>query len=442
MMVLLGSIFIAIGKHIGITDPVIAVNLVSVVFSSIAILAFYLLVQKICNNLLTSTLASFILLLNPLFLDVSTYGINHAPALCFLLLGLLALLHFKNSRNLFHLLGGALFFGLMGATRLQDFILTFPAVASLFFLKLQSSPPKFDNHKAVHLFLFITTIILIIVLFHLPYFISNHTGYDTQAKDFWRIGLSENFRGLFSKFLIRALSYLIRAFSLIGIFSFGAGLFYISKFYKGLFTFIALWCLIPLGFYGNISTSAPRFFNIMLPAIIIPISILLTNLLQHKNMLRRLIAATILLLILFGPLLDTHQTFIRRHYHALIPDYYRWVGNLTPPDAIIISADDNLFISYYSKRETLSKPVSFGHLAPKELIDFKNKIDNILENQKPLYITNSAFSLYDHHQEFQKLVRQNYRLILIGQKPLELWYITPFNPQLHMSSLVKIEKKD
>jgi len=235
---------------------------------------------------------------------------------------------------------------------------------------------------------------------------------------------------------------LVRALSLVGILSFGVGLFYISRSYKGLFTFIALWWLIPLSFYGNISTSAPRFFNIMLPALIIPTSILLTNLLQHKNMLRRSIAVTVLLLILFGPLLDTYQTFIRRHYYALIPDYYRWVGNLTPPDATIISSDEDLFISYYSKREPLPKPVSFGHLAPKELIDFKNKIDNILKNKKPLYITHSAFTLYDHHQEFQKLMRQNYHLILIGQMPLELWYITPFNPQLHMSNLLKIEKKD
>ena len=159
-------------------------------------------------------------------------------------------------------------------------------------------------------------------------------------------------------------------------------------------------------------------------------------------MLPRLIAAIILLLILFGPLIDTHQTFIRKHYYALIPDYYRWIGKSTPSDATIISSDDDLFISYYSKRKPLSKPVGFRHLLPKELNDFKNKIDDILKNKKSLYITNSAFTLYDHYQEFQKLMRQNYHLILIGQMPLELWYITPFNPQLHMSNLVKVEKKD
>src|SRR5208282_3005492 len=37
LMVLLGTIFISTGKQIGITDPVTAMNLISVVFSSIAI---------------------------------------------------------------------------------------------------------------------------------------------------------------------------------------------------------------------------------------------------------------------------------------------------------------------------------------------------------------------------------------------------------------------
>ena len=136
LMVLLGSIFIAIGKYIGITDQVIAINFISVVFSSIAILAFYLLIQEICDSL-TAIFASFILLLNPIFLDVSTYGINHAPALCFLLLGLLSLLHFKTAGNIINLLLSALYFGFMGATRLQDLILTFPAIGFMFILGLK-----------------------------------------------------------------------------------------------------------------------------------------------------------------------------------------------------------------------------------------------------------------------------------------------------------------
>ena len=441
-MVLLGSVFISIGKYAGITDPVVAVNFISVVLGSMAIPAFYLLVQKICNDPLTSILASFILLLNPLFLDVSTYGINHAPALCFLLLGLLALLRFQNSGNVALLMISALYFGLMGATRLQDFILTFPAIGSFFFLDVQPYSKQYDKHKAPYFFLFITAISLIIIFFHLPYFISNHTDYDIQAKDFWRIGLSENFRGFFFKPLITSLSYLIKAFSIVGIVCFGAGLILTARSNKRLLIFTILWWIIPLGFYGNTLTSAPRFFNIILPALIIPISILLALMLRHKRMLWKLIAVISFLLIIFSPLLDTYQTFTRRHQYALIPDFYRWVGRSTQPGAIIISSDDDMFITYYSKRKTLSKPVGYRHLSQNELNGFKNKLDDILRKQRPLYITNLALVLYDQYHEFNDLIRKNYHLIQIGQMPLELWYLTPFNPQLHMSNLVKIEKKN
>jgi len=439
LMVLLGSVFITIGKYLGITDPVTTVNFISVLLGSIAIPVFYLLVQRICNDALTSVLASFILLFNPLFLDACSYGINHAPALCFLLLGLLSLLRFQTSENAAALMISALYFGLMGAVRLQDFILAFPAIACHFILNLQESPNRHNKHKGAYFFLFITMISLIIILFHLPYFFCDHTGYAAQAKDFWKIGLSENFRGLFSKPLIRSLSYLTAAFSLVGIVCFGAGLLLMAKFNKKLLAFVMLWGIVPLGFYGDIS--APRFLNILLPAVIIPISVVLAHMLRHKRMLWRLVAMISSLLIILIPLFYTHQTFIRRHHYALIPDYYRWVGQLTAPDATIISSDDSVFITYYSKRNTLLRPVGIRHLSPNELNGFKNKLDTILKNKKPVYITNSAFILYDHYHEFSDLMQKNYHLIQIGKMPLELWYITPFNPQLHMSSLIKVEKK-
>jgi hypothetical protein len=241
---------------------------------------------------------------------------------------------------------------------------------------------------------------------------------------------------------MRSLPYLLQAFSWVGIVCIGAGLFYIAKFNKKLLIFIMLWWTVPLGFYGNALTAAPRFFNIILPALIIPISVLLSRMLRHKKMIWKLDAALIFLFIVFVPLLDTYQTFIRRHHDALIPDYYRWVGQLTQSGATIITSDDALFITYYSGRGTLPRPVGIGHLPPKELDDFKNKLDNLLKNHKPVYITNLGFSLYDRYKEFGHLMRESYHLIQIGERPLEVWYITPFNPQLHISSLVKIEKKN
>jgi len=441
LMVILGSIFIYWGKYIGINDIVVAVNFIGVIFSSIAIPTFYFLVKRISKNNLAPILASFFLLLNPLFLDVSTYGINHAPALCFLLMGLLTILRYQESANIFELLLSAVFLGLMGATRLQDFVLTFPAVSFIFIMGLETKIATFNKNRIPNFILFITVIDLIILLFHLPYFIFDHANYAIQANDFWRMGLSENFHGLFGKPFRFTSMYLYLAFSIVGIVYFGAGLFYIAKSNKKLFVFILLWWLIPLLFYGNTSTSAPRFLNILLPAMIIPISIFLSYLIQDKKRLWDSIALISCLTIIIQPLLSIKETFIRRHHVDLIADYYDWVGHATEPNAIIISADDTVFIKYYSKRQTLSKPVSAVHLSPVELNNFKKKLDNLLGEGKPVYITNVGFTQYDIYREFNHLMCNNYRLILIGQRPLELWYATPLNDQLHLCSLVKILKK-
>ena len=84
LMILLGSLFITLAKSIGITDPVLAVNFISVLFGSLALLVFCLWLQEIAGSL-TAVLGSILLLFNPIYMDVSTYGLNHTPALCFFL---------------------------------------------------------------------------------------------------------------------------------------------------------------------------------------------------------------------------------------------------------------------------------------------------------------------------------------------------------------------
>ena len=441
LMVLLGSIFIAIGKYIGITDQVIAINFISVVVSSIAILAFYLLIQEICDSL-TAIFASFILLLNPIFLDVSTYGINHAPALCFLLLGLLSLLHFKTAGNIINLLLSALYFGFMGATRLQDLILTFPAIGFMFILGLKPYPLQNNKYNVRHFLLFITTIILLIIFFHLPYLIFNHTIYEIQAKNYWESDLTGSFQELLSQHFILRFYFLIKAFSIVSIIYFGAALYYAAILNKRFLIFTLLWWIIPLCFFANIkiTVNAPRLFSIILPALIIPISIYLAHMIRNKRMLWKIIALISFLIIVFEPLLNTQETFIRRHHYASIPDYYHWVKKSTEPNATIITSDDGLFITYYSRRKILSKPVSTEHLSPKELNDFKKELDNILNNRKPVYITTWTLVAYDHYLEFNNLLTQNYHLIQKGQMPLETWFRTPYSHAPLMCGLVKIEK--
>ena len=439
LMVLLGSIFISIGNYLGVADPISSVNFISVLFSSIAVLAFYLLVLRICDAL-TAIFASFILLFNPIFLDVSTYGINHAPALCFLLLGLLSLLRYQTEGNMPSLLLSALYFGLMGAVRLEDFILTFPAISFMFMLGLKADAPLNKGEKFRHFFLFAATIILIIILFHSPYFIFDHAHYAPQARHFWDIGLTKNFMGLASPFLVSGLRLLLWTFKMTGIICFLIGLFYTAVSNKKLLGFTVLWWIIPLSFYGNLKSLAPRFLSIILPALIIPISIFLAHLLKHKKRLWNLLALIIFLIIILRPLEHTKDTFIRRNHYDLLTDFYRWVGTSTEPNAIIIASDDGLLITHYSRRSILEKPSHTGHLPSQELVDFKKRLDSILDEQKPVYITTLVLHNYDDYLEFWHLMKHHYHLVPVGQRPLELWYQTPYETALRPYGLLKIKK--
>ncbi len=441
LMVLLGATFMTVAQWMGITDPVLAVNFIGVLFGSITVLIFYLLLQDLCDSL-TALLASLILLLNPIFLDVSSYGINHAPALCFLLLGIFALLRFQRSQQRGDLFLSALYLGLMGATRLQDLLLTLPAIIAMFILGLKPRSLPIQTPPMRHFLLYGTTIFIIIALFHLPYFVFNHGDYSAQAHNFWQIGLTQNFQGPISKFLIKSMSYVLQAFSLVGIFCFCAGFLGMAAVNKRLFVFTWLWCFIPFIFYGNTMTSAPRFYTILLPAIIIPISIFLARVMRNKKLFWKVVALTAFLCIILQPLSKTEETFLRRHHYSLLADYYLWVNKITEPNATIISCDDNLFIEYYSKRHTLVKPaLVHRHLPPQDLITFKRKLDDLLDNHQPVYITTLVLDDYDDFLEFRNLMLQNYRLIPQGDMPLEFWYETPFKSFIDIYGLVKVEKK-
>ena len=102
LTVILGAIFILISRIFSVRDPVIAVNLMSVVFSSLCVLANYSLVKKLLGK--TAALFSSILLsLFPPFLVLSVYGKSHTPSLFFLLAGISSLLSFQTTGKKQHI---------------------------------------------------------------------------------------------------------------------------------------------------------------------------------------------------------------------------------------------------------------------------------------------------------------------------------------------------
>ncbi len=436
LMVMLGALFTWIGQSLGITDNVPAVNLISVLFGAFSVTVLYLLVLRLTNTL-TALLASLLLLFNPILIDVSTYGIGHAPALCFLLLGLWQLVDFQRDRRTHSLAISALCFGLMGATRFQDLVLVLPFINLVYLVGLE---PQAQRPSLGRWMLFILIISVVVILCHWPYLFN--ADYSTQLKDFWHLGLTTNFKGLFSIYLVFTFSYLSLALSVIGPVCYGLGVLLLMRSQQRQLLLTILWWVIPLGFYGNVMTSVPRFLTTFLPAFIIPISLLLAYFAQKKNKLLKVLSFVCLAVIIIGPLMATEATFVRRHHHSLIADFYQWVGQVTAPNAVVISTDDSPFVEYYAHRKTLIKPEAIGrHLPPQELEAFKKTVDQDLSKHIPVYMTGLCIGRYDDFREFLNLMEHHYRLKWVGRKPLELWYWTPFVPGLHLSGLLKINKR-
>jgi hypothetical protein len=440
VMVLLGGLFTAAGRFLGLGDPVFMVNMVSVIFSSFAALAFYYLVRKAAGEL-SAVLSAFLFLFNPIILDVSSYGINHMPSLFFFLAGLLALDHFHDKRNGRMLFLSGLCFGLMGGTRLQDLILTFPFILFFYYFGLSTRRPIDRPYRTLYLMVVVTIIAATVVLFHLPFLLTDNVQYFDQLGTFFKAGLFENFKGFFSSSLLASGQYYFWSLSWAGVAWWVLGNIYLARNNPKALALTVLWWAGPLLFYGNLITTVPRFLSVTLPGFIIPIAVLLAHFLRKNNRWGRILAGASFLFMVIQPLANTQEVLRRRHQHSLAAEFYTWIREVTPPDASIICSDDALFITYYSGRSRLEKPAGARHLTREELDAFQQELNEALGKNVPVYMTSMGLQAYDYYHEFSGFMNKHYILTAIGEKPLELWYATPFEAHLFMSVLFKVEKR-
>ncbi|NTV30102.1 MAG: phospholipid carrier-dependent glycosyltransferase [Candidatus Omnitrophica bacterium] len=439
-LLILGSLFQAVGLIFGLQDPVYAVNLIAVVFSSLAVVMFYILVAY-ATDTLTALAAAFLLLFNPIFLDVSTYGINHAPALFFLLSGLFCLVRSRDGadRRMFFVSGLCL--GLMAATRLQDLVLTSPVILAVV-LNGWKEAPLVGIGKRLRLLGGLALVVAAVAgLFHLPYLLNGSGGYHGQLLEFIRSGMTENFKGALSHSLKASVRYFLLAFSWVGAAGWLAGALILARVNPRLFWVTLLWWVAPLFFYGNLVTTAPRFFAVMLPGFILPLSVLLGRMARQQRLVWKITAGVVFVVVAFQPLGSVQGTFLRRHQVSLIAEFYSWIGEVTPPDARVIGQDDSIFIQYYAKRPVIGRPLGARRFTSAELQAFRQQLDQALDSGVPVYITTVDLHIYDYYQDFASMMQTVYSLEPVGERPLELWYETPFNPFLGKAGLLRVQKR-
>ena len=159
------------------------------------------------------------------------------------------------------------------------------------------------------------------------------------------------------------------------------------------------------------------------------------------NLLFRLFIYSTYLFMTFVTFNDIYPSILFRHQYATLPEFSQWVGQMTEPDAVIITSDEGLFINHYSKRKTLPHPVSESDFSNSSLLAYKKTLDTYLDQNIPLYATNSMTS-HDFDNKFIPFMTKNYNLQYIGTHLYEDWHSSPIMEQIIYNHLYKITKKN
>jgi len=437
MTIILGAFFVWITKLFSIHDPVFAVNLMSVFFSSLCVPANYFFTKKLLNKK-TALFSSMLLSVYPIFMAISVYGNSHAPSLFFLLAGLTALLTYQEAQKRHYLILSAVCLGLMGATRLQDMaIMTIP-LSYLFFI--QNKKIGFTQSSvsiAKSLAIFWSIVLLTVLIFYIPAFLKQ-SSFDFSQSFHYQI--IESFRWFFSSLLSKSLRYITSSVTPLGCLLVIFGFLFLLKKEPLKFWFCVLWFVIPFFFFGNLTFKVPRFFAVASIPLIIAQGYMLSIFLSQKT-IARFCSLFIFSLLIFLTFQNIYPIVKFRHHHELLPDFYKWVAQETGPEAIIIERDNGLFIEYYGHQRVMNPPLNLYSYDPQQLELFKQDIDQALAHGVPVYITGSGLLGHSQRVEFLDFMLNHYHIIPRGRNLIEDWHRGCLVNDIGFIRLLKLVKR-
>jgi len=421
----LGAIFVFITKLFSISNPVFAVNLMSVFFSSLSIPMLYLLVKKLFGPK-AAILSAIILSIKPSFLAISTFGNSHTPSIFFLLLAFYFLFSYREKHLFKYLFFSALSFGLSGAARLQDLVPMMFAITYLVFMT--TSEKEFRYNRLKNLLLFFTILLGTILIFYIKMLVNikpNSTG--SIFSNYFQSHIFDTFKNIpLDRFPAMTLVFLLTQ-TLVGAAAFLAGMIMLYRKNKKLFIFFCLWASIPFYTYVCLNYARPRSFLIPSIAAIIVQGLFFSQFMK-KNRILHLSPILIILISVLMNFTRVYPLLKFRHEHELLPEYFRWVSKITEDNAEILERDHSLFIKHYAKRKALGSPVSMYYLKKERLEKFQENIDSKLKKKVPLYITGYGLYGYPPDANFDDFMFKNYFLQYVGKHLTEDW---------HRGSLVK-----
>ncbi len=445
MTAILSGFFVWIFQTYGLADPVFAVNMMSVLFSSLTVLILFLLI-RIWFNERTAFFSSAIFSITPIFLTNSVYGNSHMPAFFFIALSFYWLWngYFQNG-NIRALTLPAILFGIGIATRAQDAVLLFPIIILCLFihptLKTFSIKKKLGSIMA---FIFIS--VSTGALFYIPvlkqkFMFTNQP--HANLVDFLKGELFSHIATDFWVFLPLCFQFLLNTITPIGILLSICGIIFLiqEKRFSDVAVLLA-WFVIPFYFFSSLNFYLPRFFMLCLIPICVTIGISCNRLLNYKGWIAILTLSAWILFLMAVPLSTAIPVLQSRHDHAYMPEFVRWVKKTIEPNAQVIISDGSDFFRYYGPVNLLGRPLYISHYPNDAMRKFQQDIDQTLAQGVPVYITSNGLYSYNPEKTFSSFMRSSYCLKLIGLHPVELWHHGALEQRVPLSGLYRVYPKN
>ena len=136
--------------------------------------------------------------------------------------------------------------------------------------------------------------------------------------------------------------------------------------------------------------------------------------LVHKKWQAAFLAG-ICILIIFCPQIPI---LYQRHCHSYQVEFVKYVESITDPGGIILTQDEQIFFSYYTKCQTLQPP---SDCREQNWLEFIGKLKTIVAERRPLYFLTTTLS-YDQCFYLASLISRNFALQEIGVKKMEGWH--------------------
>lgn len=433
---IMGAVFVGLGKCLGLTDIVMAVNFMNVVLSSLCVPVFYLLLCRLFGGH-AALVGALVLSFNTIFLGVSTFGNSQVLAALLFLTGLLLAVQFFQTGKKINLFLSGLSFGLLGAARLQDLAATAPALAILFLIRpgMAAKTVRFKD-----LIVFVLIVFTAAVIFYVPSLVDRKNFVAADFLPHYMTMISQTLgRVDLSTFRI-VLKWMLTSVSLLGCLGAVAGFWLLAKQNRPWFLCVIGLVFIPMIIFALFWYSLPRIYLIPAIMLIIPLSYACSVLNKFSPKLFYL-ALACLIVSLGANGTGIYRTVKFRHEHALLPDFYRWMNQVTEPGAMIIERDHSLFIKYYARRVPLGVPVTLFEADPNELMKYKERIEFLLGNNVPVYITDTGLNGFPDHLKFDEFMHVHFEFKHVGDRMIEDWYNDVLVHSVVKNSLYRVRRK-